>query len=146
MRIRVLDTDSADLSLTPFIDVMFQLLIFFLVATRFDQEERELDAILPQATEAAPMSGVPKELIVNVDKDGRYLVMRHELSESELRRRLRQFRVNNSSNYSVLIRGDERAAWRSVARVMGLCNEAKIDNYRVAVLQEVLPAANTGNR
>ena len=34
-------------NLTPVIDVVFLLLIFFLVATRFDQEEKELDLELP---------------------------------------------------------------------------------------------------
>ena len=42
----------ASLSLTPLIDVVFLLLIFFLVATRFAEEERELDVLLPQASEA----------------------------------------------------------------------------------------------
>ena len=43
------------LSLTPLIDVVFLLLIFFLVATRFAQEDRELDVELPSASEAKPL-------------------------------------------------------------------------------------------
>ena len=42
----------AALSMTPLIDVVFLLLIFFLVATRFEQEDRELDVVLPSASEA----------------------------------------------------------------------------------------------
>ena len=42
------------LNLTPMIDVVFQLLIFFLVAAKFEEEERDFDLPLPQASEAMP--------------------------------------------------------------------------------------------
>ena len=136
MRVHVLEEETAGPNMTPIIDVVFQLLIFFLVATRFDQEERELDTILPQAAAASPLTAPPRELIVNVSHDGGYIINRREMSEAELRRLLRQVSVDNPTGQSVLIRGDEQAAWKHVARVMSLCNEAKISNYRVAVLQE----------
>ena len=56
----------AALSMTPLIDVVFLLLIFFLVATRFEQEDRELDVVLPSASEAKPMTVAPEELFVNI--------------------------------------------------------------------------------
>ncbi len=42
------------LNLTPMIDVVFQLLIFFLVAAKFEEEERNMPLPLPQASEAMP--------------------------------------------------------------------------------------------
>ena len=120
-----------------FVDVIFNLLIFFMALARFGQEERQLDALLPEATSAAPMTAVPREIIVNVDAGGRYFISRSELDEAELAGRLRQAGVDNPGMQSVLIRGDERAPWRAIARVMGLCNAAKIHEYRVAVQQEV---------
>ena len=48
------------LSLTPLIDVVFLLLIFFLVATRFAEEERSLEVKLPTASESKPMTFKPK--------------------------------------------------------------------------------------
>ena len=136
MRVPEIAEESAGPNMTPVIDVVFQLLIFFLVATRFDQEERELDAILPQAAAASPLSSPPRELIVNISRDGRFVVNRQDYPEPELRRLLHQVRVDNPTGHSVLIRGDEMVPWKHVARVMSLCNEAKIANYRVAVLQE----------
>ena len=49
-----IDKGSAldSLSLTPLIDIVFLLLIFFLVATKFAEEERELAVMLPEASEA----------------------------------------------------------------------------------------------
>ena len=58
------------LSLTPLIDVVFLLLIFFLVATKFAEEERELNVLLPDASEAQPRTSKPRETIVNIDEAG----------------------------------------------------------------------------
>ncbi len=63
-------TALGKLNLTPMIDVVFLLLIFFLVATRFEEQERELNVVLPQASEAMPLTAKPKELFVNVDREG----------------------------------------------------------------------------
>ena len=52
MKIAVPTEDFAGPDLTPVIDVVFLLLIFFLVATRYDQEERELEVVLPEVTQA----------------------------------------------------------------------------------------------
>ncbi len=52
----------SSLSLTPLIDVVFLLLIFFLVATRFEQEEREIDLALAQASNAQPLITKPNKL------------------------------------------------------------------------------------
>ncbi|MEZ6091859.1 MAG: biopolymer transporter ExbD [Pirellulaceae bacterium] len=51
---------TSTLSLTPLIDVVFLLLIFFLVASRFAQEDRRMPIELPSATSATPMTEQPK--------------------------------------------------------------------------------------
>jgi biopolymer transport protein ExbD len=119
-----------------FVDVIFNLLIFFMALARFGQEERQLDAVLPDAATAAPLTMPPKEIIVNVDRLGRYFVRQQQLSEAELADQLKLAGASNPGLQSVLIRGDERAAWKAIARVMGLCNAARIKDYRVAVVQE----------
>ena len=42
-------------------------------------------------------------------------------------------------NQTVVIRGDEKANWKYIARVMSLCNQAKIKDYRVAVVPDETP-------
>ena len=59
------------LSITPLIDVVFLLLIFFLVSSRFSEEERELDLNLPSVSEALPASAQPAEMVINIDEQGR---------------------------------------------------------------------------
>ena len=65
-------TTGSGISMTSFMDIVFQLLIFFLVATRFDQEERELPVALPEVVLAQPLAMTP-ELVVNITRDGKYV-------------------------------------------------------------------------
>ena len=73
------------LSLTPLIDIVFLLLIFFLVVTRFEDLERELKVELPSASEAMPLTAKPKELFINIDKEGKYILQGkvHDLESLE---------------------------------------------------------------
>jgi len=119
------------LSLTPLIDIVFLLLIFFLVATRFAEEERELDVLLPDASEAQPLTSKPRELFVNIDKTGQYYVTGKIVTLAELHPILSAAYVNNPGRASVVIRADKRAIWQFVVAAMNACNKAKIRDYRV---------------
>ena len=121
------------LNLTPVIDVVFLLLIFFLVATRFDQEEEELDIDLPEAVQAQPISMTP-ELVVNINPSGGYTVYRKPYNDQELLALLQEAHRNNP-HHKVRIRGDANASWKHGVAVMGLCNKAGIRDYTVSALE-----------
>ncbi len=127
-------TSSAlsQLSLTPLIDIVFLLLIFFLVATRFAEEERELDVLLPEASEAQPLTSKPRELFINIDDRGQYYVTGKIVTIDELHPLLRAAYVNNPGRASVVIRADRRCRWEFVVAAMNACNRAKIRDYRVS--------------
>ncbi len=134
MRLPPPEGDLGVPNMMPLIDVVFLLLIFFLMASRFEQEERELKVTLPEVAEAQPLA-MTQELVVNITPEGKYVVARQQYSEEQLAALLAKAHRNNPQQ-AVLIRGDARAAWRHGVRVMGLCNRARIDNYRVAAIQE----------
>lgn len=139
MAVRIRKGESLfGLSLTPLIDVVFQLLIFFLVATRFAQEDRELDVQLPAASEARPLVAQPKELFVNVDHTGRYFVEGKTVAAEELELMLRQAATNNPANQSVIIRADKRVPLDFVVVVMNLCNKVGITGYSLTTQGEGL--------
>ena len=75
---------------------LFLLLIFFLVATRMDQQERELPVRLPEVTQAQPLA-TTTELVVNITREGRYKVMQREYGESQLLALLRQAKEAHGS-------------------------------------------------
>jgi biopolymer transport protein ExbD len=142
MRFRFKNRNGAGkrlIDMTPMIDCVFQLLLFFMVASRFEEEskvsgEGTLDANLPDAVSAMPMVMRPKEMVVNINLDGKFYVGGELLNEAQLAERLQRAGINNPGTQPVVIRGDERSDWKYVARVMSLCNQAKIRDYRVSVM------------
>jgi biopolymer transport protein ExbD len=120
-----------DLPLTSMIDVVFLLLIFFLVATRFAEEEREMDVVLPDASEAKPLTSKPRELFVNVDEKGGFFVTGKVVQLPELEKILEATYVNNPGRASVVIRADKRVPLEFPVAVMNACNKAKIRDYRL---------------
>ena len=83
-----------------------------------------------------PMVMKPREIIVNVDDKGEFYVDGQLHSEAQLTERFGRAQNNNPGDQSVIIRGMENAEWKYIARVMGLCNQSEIADYRVAVVPE----------
>ena len=124
------------LSLTPLIDIVFLLLIFFLVATRFAEEDRELDVVLPTAGDSQPLIVKPKEIFVNIDRNGSFFVGGAILDAKGVERALRQAVANNPADPSVIIRADRHVEFQSVVTIMNLCNKVRIFNYRVTTAND----------
>ncbi len=124
------------LSLTPLIDVVFLLLVFFLVTTRFAQEDYELDVVLPSASEAQPLIAEPKELFINIDRQGDYYVDGRVVSRQEMEQILEQTVADNPVNQSVVIRADKRVEFDYVVSVMNLCNRTGVRDYSVTTQQD----------
>ncbi|MBQ6107094.1 MAG: biopolymer transporter ExbD [Thermoguttaceae bacterium] len=125
----------ASLSITPLIDVVFLLLIFFLVATKFDEEESALDIQLPQATESTPIWSQPQSLIINITRNGEYFVSSQNVSAKELRNLLETSWKNPLADSSVVIRGDERAPFGVIVKAANMCQELKL-NYSTVTREE----------
>ena len=126
---------SISVSLMPLLDVIFLLLIFFLVATRFAEEERELDVLLPEATEARPLATKPRELFINIDQSGQYFVTGKILTLEQLQQVLNAASATARGRASAVIRADKRVAWDYVVAAMNACNKAQIRDYRVTTLK-----------
>ena len=124
------------LDLTPMMDMVFNLLIFFMVVSQFASEERDLRVQLPDGSEAMPLTAKPREVFINIDKDGRYFVRAQEMTADELGQLLKQAAANNPTSQSVIIRGDKRAPWDFVATAMRLCNQAGIRDYSASLADE----------
>lgn len=124
------------LDLTPMIDMVFNLLIFFMVVSHFASAERDMKVELPTGSEAMPLTARPKEIFVNIDQRGRFFVRAREVTQRELGELLRAAAINNPANQTVVIRADKRAAWDFVATAMRLCNEAGIRDYSASLTEE----------
>ena len=129
-----IDKGSAleNLSLTPLIDIVFLLLIFFLVAARFSEEEQEMDVAIPEASEAKPLTTAPDATCININAQGEYIIEGKTISLDQLYPVLRAVWVNNPGRASVIIRADGRCQFDPIIAAMNACVKADIRDYKVA--------------
>lgn len=131
---------KVDIDMTPMIDVVFNLLIFFMLVNQMVQVERaELE--LPAADKAIEEKIVDKKrLIINVHKDGALEVAGRKIPWSKLTRILfDEARISRdsqgASTRSVLIRGDIHSSYEFIQRVMVECAKQKI--YKLAFAAKI---------
>lgn len=114
----------AQIGLSPLIDVVFLLLIFFVVTTSFRTPELPID--LPEADGEA--SSATQPLVVSLDADGRASVDGEPVDEAEL-----ETRFARADPEAILVRADGAAAHRDVVRVLDASRRAGIANVGLAV-------------
>jgi len=120
-----------NLNITPMIDIVFLLLIFFLVASKFAEEDAELDVNLPDASSAMPLIVQPQEIIINIDRNGGYFVNGSTYDVDGLRQILRQAEASNPGNQSVIIRADKEVDLQYAVTAIDLCNQVGIVGYSI---------------
>jgi biopolymer transport protein ExbD len=136
MRMPSDDTEPQGLNLTALIDVVFLLLIFFLVATRFDQEEKELSIRVPDVYKARPLTAGPQAMVVNINADGNYIVSGKTLDETELRSLLGAAAKKNPADLTTVeLRTDMDARVRFAMAVVGMCEEQNL-KHSFSVLEK----------
>jgi len=114
-----------EVNLTPMIDVVFLLLIFFMVATEFAKIERDSRVNPPTARDARPVTAPPKELVVNVTQSGRYIVAGVEYPPEDLENLIAQA-VEANPDQSVVVRGDREAILQLPVNVLNLCEKHNV--------------------
>ena len=126
----------------PLVDTVFNLLIFFLVATKVAEAERELPLMLPDASEAQALTTKPREMIINIDPQGRYFAGNHQVTLYELDLILKEAWVDNHGRTPVVFRADKRCRWEYVVAAINSCRKNKVRDYRVTT-REPPPGAGT---
>jgi len=129
-----LKTDSIEepnLNLTPMIDIVFLLIIFFMVGTQFSELERELDVQVPSVAQAQPLVGLPDEIVVNIRRDGEIVLDTQVKSLEQLEQALVAARQRYKQQ-AVMIRGDAQVPYQHVASVLSACHRAEIQSVSLA--------------
>lgn len=116
---------SPAIELTPVIDIVFLLLIFFLVATTFQQSEREMQIALPEAESGGPISVSLRELVVNIQADGAIIVSGRNVSVEDLRTIISEA-VDANPEQKVTVRADRDATYNRVVGVLDVCKASGI--------------------
>ena len=134
MRIANNEDIEAPANLMPLIDVVFLLLIFFLVAGSFAEEEREQNLPLPRTSKAAqPMSAAPQQLIINILHDGSMKIVGRTVKPAELKDMLVTI-ARDEPERKVLIRAHEGSLFKYFAGVLDLSTDCGINPVKVGYL------------
>jgi biopolymer transport protein ExbD len=120
------------MNMTPMVDVMFQLIIFFMVGTSFTDPERSIALKVPSVAAHGALTDAPRPKIVNVYQDGRITLDRQEVTLNELTNRLAAAR-SQYKQLGVLVRGDGQGLFQPVADVLSACKRAGIAEMAIAV-------------
>jgi biopolymer transport protein ExbD len=128
------EEENYDLNLVPMLDMVFNLLLFFLAATTFARVEVEMDLKLPQSKSGAEGKDAHL-LIVNVFADGRLVVEGRPVTLEALKQKLEAARARNRDQ-GVLVRGDKAAQFGKGLEVLDTCRLAKITKVDFAALPD----------
>ncbi len=134
MSIKIPQDEGVEINLTPVIDMVFLLLIFFLVATKFADIERDVRVHPPSSRHARPITAIPEEIVVNVTAAGAILVAGRERSMDEVDRLLRVATKTNP-HQSVVIRGDRDAVLHRAVGVLDLCEKHHVEHTYLTTRQ-----------
>ena len=123
--------EAPGFQIAPMVDIVFLLLIFFLVTWNFARVETELDVKVPTAKEGKESRRAAGEVIINVKSDGTIVMNRRPLSPEELGATLRKI-SELYPDQAVVLRGDQSTDYRHIVAVLDICRTANIWNVAFA--------------
>ena len=122
--------EELELNMTPMIDIVFLLIIFFLVVSEIASYDRIENLTLPVASEALSELQLRDRLIISVDTFNRIFIGGRERTMAEVGRLLRAEKDvrgegKSKTKQPVLIQADHNAKWETVQKIIEKANELK---------------------
>jgi biopolymer transport protein ExbD len=130
------EDDTYEIPMTSLIDIVFLLLIFFLVATNFTRREVDHAVTLPNSEAGVKAAQAPERLVINIREEGTLVVNGSVTTTDGLRQIAGDFAAAHHGRPAV-IRADARVAYRAVMEVFGICRGSGIQNVDLPVLEPV---------
>ncbi|MDD2597741.1 MAG: biopolymer transporter ExbD [Kiritimatiellae bacterium] len=131
-------TETCDVDMTPMIDVVFQLIIFFVVTLKMTSDRNE-EIMLEDGKHGVTLTQdnmPPTTLEIELARGGRISIHNATLSKYQLQQILKA-RVNRNGNeFPVLIRADRKTAHEKVREVMDICTGVGIWKLSFVAIQE----------
>jgi len=136
MPLKVQRDDQTAINLTPMIDIVFLLIIFFMVSSHFTNKnvspERDIAIKVPQVTDAEALTAPPRHRVINVFDDGRVALDEDIVNIPELESKLTDAKAQYEQ-LGVVVRGDGACQYERVAEVIATCKKVRIRNLNIAV-------------
>lgn len=117
------------MEITPLIDMVFNLVIFFLVASHFSSSETLAPVELPKATTSKEDEEDPRRLIVTITIDEKLYIGDQELELPELTDLVKTEFERQGPEFSVQVRSDRRVPYRVVEPLLLACSRIGVTKF-----------------
>ncbi|MEQ1903623.1 MAG: biopolymer transporter ExbD [Pirellulaceae bacterium] len=135
MPLKVQRDDEISINMTPMIDIVFLLIIFFMVGTKFteiSEAERDIALTVPEVKDGQALAKSPEKRVINIYRDGSIALDTQKLTLEDLENQLREAKAQYPAT-GVVVRGDSESLYQHVAQVIAACRDAKINDLNIAV-------------
>lgn len=136
MNFRSQRREDVDLNITPLIDIVFLLLIFFMVSTTF-QKESQLRVQLPEAAEQTQTD--PNEPVeITISAEGQFAIGGRKLSQSDLATVIDALGrvVGDNRDQPIVVRADSRTPHQAVVRAMDAASKLGLNRLSIATAHQ----------
>jgi biopolymer transport protein ExbD len=121
--------EEVGFQMAPMIDIIFTLLLFYVVTTALQELEKSITVDLPQTAEGARGERSMSEIVINITRDGDIRVYSELLTINVLSEKLRQLaKLYKGSVPAVIVRGDKQVNYGRVVEVLDVCAQANMYN------------------
>ncbi len=127
--------DELDLNLTPLIDVVFLLLIFFMVSTTFEKTAK-LKVDLPEASAQATQQPEQK-ILLGIDVKGRYYINDRQLVNTQIKTlKLALIKVaGDNKDIPIILRADAKTPHQAVVTAMDAASQVGLTRLSISTLE-----------
>ncbi|MEP4076649.1 ExbD/TolR family protein [Haloferula sp.] len=131
MKFQNREPQPAAMQMAPMIDIVFLLLIFFIVTWQFSRDEMDLKIAVPTSEEGADPQRVLGEIVLNVRADGSVSVWGETKTKAALAETLIAIAAQHK-NQPVRVRGDSATPFQEIVEVIDICQKSGIWNISFA--------------
>ncbi len=134
---KVTGTEEAGMNMTPMIDIVFQMIIFFVCTAELDRQafdEKIRLAMSPHGPAVEQKD--PRTITIEIDRRGQIKIMRRAMSRGVVRKILRKAVAEYGQTTPVVIRGDGQTKHKEIKEVMDLCAGAGLWKVKFAATKE----------
>ena len=130
MKLDLQTAEQAEVPMSPLIDCVFLLLIFFLVATMFKKQDKDIDVDLPVSTSSLKLRPDDGLTALGIDRTGQVYLEGAPISRTRLHAELRRI-SNRDPNRRVRLDADRVAPIHAVVEILDICQFRGLNNIGI---------------
>jgi biopolymer transport protein ExbD len=144
---------KAEPNLTPILDMVFQLITFFMLVINFKTNQIDMQMELPVVGSARPVDtkGQLSLMMININNQGKYTLWNRPQTDAEMqqfiemqaqqdrwaaRRTDKNFTDEDDLPTTVVIRADRNTPWEKVSRIIRMCQDNHYRNFAYRALEK----------